>query len=130
MAGGLPDQAVELLEPLAVSGHLTRTCTGLSSFALAATGRRWDAAAAFERLRDGLAESYGVAPEPETTAVYRRLFVGGTPDPGTRPHNLPTLSRTSSSVAIVNWLSWAGCSNGRACSRSPGPGAQARPAWP
>ena len=60
--------------------------------ALAATGRRWDAAAAFERLRDGLAESYGVAPAPETTAVYRRLFVGGAPDPGTCPHNLPTLS--------------------------------------
>ena len=60
--------------------------------ALAATGRRWDAAAAFERLRDGLAESYGVAPSPETTAVYRRLFVGGTPDPGTCPHNLPTMS--------------------------------------
>ena len=60
--------------------------------ALAATGRRWDAAAAFERLRDGLAESYGVAPAPETTAVYRRLFVGGAPDPGSCPHNLPTLS--------------------------------------
>ena len=92
MAGGLPDQAVELLEPLAVARPLDEDVHRSLLLALAATGRRWDAAAAFERLRDGLAESYGVAPEPETTAVYRRLFVGGTPDPGTCPHNLPTLS--------------------------------------
>ena len=92
MAGGLPDQALALLEPLAVERPLDEDVHRSLLVALAATGRRWDAAAAFERLRDGLAESYGVAPEPETTAVYRRLFVGGAPDPGTCPHNLPTLS--------------------------------------
>ena len=92
MAGGLPDQALALLEPLAVERPLDEDVHRSLLVALAATGRRWDAAAAFERLRDGLAESYGVAPAPETTAVYRRLFVGGAPDPGTCPHNLPTLS--------------------------------------
>ena len=92
MADGLPDQALALLEPLAVERPLDEDVHRSLLVALAATGRRWDAAAAFERLRDGLAESYGVAPAPETTAVYRRLFVGGAPDPGTCPHNLPTLS--------------------------------------
>ena len=92
MAGGLPDQALALLEPLAVERPLDEDVHRSLLVALAATGRRWDAAAAFERLRDGLAESYGVAPASETTAVYRRLFVGGAPDPGTCPHNLPTLS--------------------------------------
>ena len=74
------------------SGRSTRTCIGRCWSRWLRAGRRWDAAAAFERLRDGLAESYGVAPAPETTAVYRRLFVGGAPDPGTCPHNLPTMS--------------------------------------
>ena len=90
--GGQPEQALAMLEPLAVERPLDEEVHQSLLVALAATGRRWDAAAAFERLRDGLAESYGVAPSPETTAVYRRLFVGGAPDPGTCPHNLPTLS--------------------------------------
>ena len=92
MAGGLSDQALALLEPLAVERPLDEDLHRSLLVALAATGRRWDASAAFERLRDGLAESYGVAPASETSAVYRRLFVGGAPDPGTCPHNLPTLS--------------------------------------
>jgi predicted ATPase/DNA-binding SARP family transcriptional activator len=91
-AGGQPDQAVALLEPLAVERPLDEHLHQSLVVALAATGRRWDAAAAFERLRDGLAESHGVDPAPETSAVYRRLFVGAAPDPGTCPHNLPTLS--------------------------------------
>ena len=92
VADGLPGQALALLEPLAVEQPLDEGVHRALVVALAATGRRWDAAAAFERLRDGLAESYGVGPTPETTAVYRRLFVGGAPNPGTCPHNLPTLS--------------------------------------
>ena len=92
MADGLSGQALALVEPLAVERPLDEDVHRSLLVALAASGRRWDAAAAFERLRDGLAESYGVAPEPETTAVYRRLFVGGAPDPGTCPHNLPTMS--------------------------------------
>ena len=92
VASGRPDQALAMLEPLAAERPLDEQVHQSLLVALAATGRRWDAAAAFERLRDGLADSYGVAPAPETTAVYRRLFVGGAPDPGTCPHNLPTLS--------------------------------------
>ncbi|MEO5902320.1 MAG: BTAD domain-containing putative transcriptional regulator, partial [Ilumatobacteraceae bacterium] len=92
IGGGLPDQALAVLEPLAAEQPLEEDVHRLLLVALAAVGRRWDAAAAFERLRDGLAESFGVSPARETTAVYRRLFVGGAPDPGTCPHNLPTLS--------------------------------------
>ncbi len=92
VADGLPGQALALLEPLAVEQPLDEGVHRALVVALAATGRRSDSAAAFERLRDGLAESYEVGPTPETTAVYRRLFVGGAPDPGTCPHNLPTLS--------------------------------------
>ncbi|MET0460966.1 MAG: BTAD domain-containing putative transcriptional regulator, partial [Ilumatobacteraceae bacterium] len=92
LADGQPDLALALLEPLTVERPLDEDAHRLLLVALAATGRRWDAAAAFERFRDELGESYGVDPAPETTAVYRRLFVGGAPDPGTCPHNLPTMS--------------------------------------
>ncbi len=92
IAGGQPDSALAHLEPLVAERPLDEDAHRALLVALAATGRRSDAAAAFERLRDELADSLGVAPAPETTAVFRRLFVGGAPDPGTRPHNLPTLS--------------------------------------
>ena len=91
-ADGLPERAVALLEPLTVERPLDEDVHRSLLVALAAMGRRWDAAAAFERLRDGLAASYGVAPADETTAVYRRLFVGGGPAPGAGRHNLPTLT--------------------------------------
>ena len=92
MDAGSVAEALATLEPLAVERPLDEDVQRSLLVALAASGRRWDAAAVFERLRDGLAESYGVAPAPETTAIYRRLFVGGAPDPGACPHNLPTLS--------------------------------------
>jgi predicted ATPase len=91
-ADGRADQALTLLEPLINERPLDEGLHRSLLVTLVAAGRRVDAAAAFERLRDGLAESYGVSPAPETTAVHRRLFVGGAPDPGTRAHNLPTLS--------------------------------------
>ena len=114
MADGLPDQALALLEPLAAERPLDEDVHRSLLIALAATGRRWAAAAAFERLRDGLAESYGVAPAAETAAVYRRLFVGAAPDAASARHNLPT-SSTSFVGRTGNWPSSAGCSNGRAC---------------
>ena len=89
---GRPDEALALVEPLAVERPFDEDVHRSLLVALAATGRRWDATAAFERLRDGLAESYGVSPASETSAVYRRLFVGGAADQGRCPHNLPTMS--------------------------------------
>ncbi len=91
-AEGSPERAVALLEPLSVERPLDEDVHCSLLVALAAAGRRRDAAATFERFRDGLAESCGVAPAPETAAAFRRLFVGGTPDPSTVAHNLPSLS--------------------------------------
>ena len=92
ITGGQPEQALTLLEPLVVEHPLDEDVHRALLVALAANGRRSEAATAFERLRDGLAGAYGVAPTAESTAVYRRLFLGGAPGRGARPHNLPTLS--------------------------------------
>ena len=92
LADGRADEALALLEPAVTERPLDEDLHRPLLIALAATGRRWDAVAVFERLRDGVAAEYGVAPAPATTAIYRRLFVGGAPDPGACPHNLPTLS--------------------------------------
>ena len=92
IAGGQPQHALALLEPLVVERPLDEDVHQSLLVALAASGRRRDAASAFEQLRDQLADSFGVEPAAETTAVFRRLFVGGAPGRATRPHNLPTLS--------------------------------------
>jgi predicted ATPase/DNA-binding SARP family transcriptional activator len=42
--------------------------------ALAATGRRYEALAAFDRLREALAEEYAADPEPATRRLYRDLL--------------------------------------------------------
>jgi predicted ATPase len=42
--------------------------------ALAASGRRYDALAAFDRLREALAEEYAADPEPATRRLYRDLL--------------------------------------------------------
>jgi DNA-binding SARP family transcriptional activator len=50
--------------------------------ALAASGRRYEALAAFDRLREALAEEYAADPEPATRRLYRELLRAGdvTPD--------------------------------------------------
>ena len=42
--------------------------------ALAASGRRYEALAAFDRLREALAEEYAADPEPATRRLYRDLL--------------------------------------------------------
>ena len=42
--------------------------------ALAASGRRYDALAAFDRLREVLTEEYAADPEPATRRLYRDLL--------------------------------------------------------
>jgi predicted ATPase/DNA-binding SARP family transcriptional activator len=92
VAEGRTDDAVALLEPTAAEWPTDEALQRSLVVALAAAGRRLEAAAAFERFRDALEADLGLAPEPETVAVYRRLFIGGTPGPHAGPHNLPTLS--------------------------------------
>jgi predicted ATPase/DNA-binding SARP family transcriptional activator len=47
--------------------------------ALAASGRRYEALAAFDRLREALTEEYAADPEPATRRLYRELLTAGDP---------------------------------------------------
>jgi DNA-binding SARP family transcriptional activator len=53
--------------------------------ALAASGRRYEALAAFDRLREALAEEYAADPEPATRRLYRNLLTAGDPRPDAPP---------------------------------------------
>ena len=58
---------------------------------LAAAGRRSEALARFERLRDDLREGYGTDPDPETRRLYRELLTGShDPRPASPGTNLAT----------------------------------------
>ena len=52
--------------------------------ALAASGRRYEALAAFDRLREALAEEYAADPEPATRRLYRDLLTARDLRPATR----------------------------------------------
>jgi predicted ATPase/DNA-binding SARP family transcriptional activator len=50
--------------------------------ALAASGRRYEALAAFDRLREALVEEYAADPAPATRRLYRDLLTAGDAPPG------------------------------------------------
>jgi predicted ATPase/DNA-binding SARP family transcriptional activator len=60
--------AVTAVDPFHEGAHRTLMT------ALAATGRRYEALAAFDRLREALAEEYAADPEPATRRLYRDLL--------------------------------------------------------
>jgi DNA-binding SARP family transcriptional activator/predicted ATPase len=70
------EAALALLEPLASQRSLDEHLHRVLIEALAGLGRRWEAIEAYERLREGLDDAYAAEPEPETTAIYRRLLTG------------------------------------------------------
>jgi predicted ATPase/DNA-binding SARP family transcriptional activator len=53
--------------------------------ALAASGRRYEALAVFDRLREALTEEYAADPEPATRRLYRDLLTRGGAEPDTPP---------------------------------------------
>jgi DNA-binding SARP family transcriptional activator len=53
--------------------------------ALAASGRRYEALATFDKLREALAEEYAADPEPATRRLYRDLLTAGDPQPAAPP---------------------------------------------
>jgi predicted ATPase/DNA-binding SARP family transcriptional activator len=53
--------------------------------ALAASGRRYEALAVFDRLREALAGEYAADPEPATRRLYRDLLTSGGAAPDTPP---------------------------------------------
>jgi predicted ATPase len=89
VASGEAAAALALLEPVAAQRTFDESLQRSWIAALAALGRRWDALAAYERLRDALEREYAADPEPETKAIYRRVLVGAAAAPARTPHNLP-----------------------------------------
>ena len=86
---GDPSAALAVLDPLVPDRPTDEPMHRVLIAALAALGRRWDAIAAYERLRDGLEKEYAAEPEPPSKALYRRLLTGSAPLATTTPHNLP-----------------------------------------
>ena len=84
--------AVVLLESLAAERPLDEEVHRACLVALVEAGRRTDAVAAYERLRDALENELGIAPAAETREVYRRLFAGGVPASAAVSHNLPAFA--------------------------------------
>ena len=84
--------AVVLLESLAAERPLDEEVHRACLVALVEAGRRTDAVAAYERLRDALEDELGIVPAPETREVYRRLFAGGVPASAGVSHNLPAFA--------------------------------------
>jgi len=89
VASGAPEAALTLLEPLVTHREFDESLHRSWIAALAAIGRRWDALAAYEQLRDALDREYAAEPEPETKATYRRVLIGVAAAPARTPHNLP-----------------------------------------
>jgi predicted ATPase/DNA-binding SARP family transcriptional activator len=94
VASGQAEAALALLEPLAAQRVFDESLQRSWIAALAALGRRWDALAAYEQLRDALDREYAAEPEPETKATYRRVLVGAASAPVRTPHNLPEPTST------------------------------------
>ncbi|MFJ1705043.1 BTAD domain-containing putative transcriptional regulator [Kitasatospora sp. NPDC088346] len=87
---GRAAEAVEVLE--AAGGGLTEPGHRALMRALAATGRRPEALAVYERLRDGLRDDTGSDPDPQTRELYRDLLAGSVeeePAGAGHRHNLP-----------------------------------------
>ena len=91
---GEAQAALALLEPLAEERTFDESLQRSWIDALAALGRRWDALAAYEQLRDALDREYAASPEPETKATYRRVLNGVAAAPARTPHNLPEPTST------------------------------------
>lgn len=85
---GEPEAALALLEPAVAERPLDEPLHRALIEALAAVGRRWEAIAAYERLRDALDTEYAAEPAAETRALYRALLTGSAAATPT-PHNLP-----------------------------------------
>jgi predicted ATPase/DNA-binding SARP family transcriptional activator len=88
-AGGPEAEAFDALQRvLAIDPLHERGVRGLMR-RHAAAGRRSEALARYERLRDDLAAAYGTDPDPETRRLYRDLLTGGLDVADPRAAQLP-----------------------------------------
>jgi predicted ATPase/DNA-binding SARP family transcriptional activator len=86
---GRVEDALAHLEPLAESRPVDEGLHRMLIRALADSGRRWDAFAAYERLRSAVDQEYAAEPEPPTRELYRRLLTGGPSSAPVAAHRLP-----------------------------------------
>jgi predicted ATPase/DNA-binding SARP family transcriptional activator len=70
-------QAVEIASVVTAADPFHEVAHRTLMTALAASGRRYEALAMFDRLREGLAEEYAADPEPATRRLYRDLLTHG-----------------------------------------------------
>jgi predicted ATPase/DNA-binding SARP family transcriptional activator len=70
-------QAVEIASVVTAADPFHEVAHRTLMTALAASGRRYEALAMFDRLREGLAAEYAADPEPATRRLYRDLLTHG-----------------------------------------------------
>lgn len=88
---GQVDEVLPLLKSLAAQRPTDEPSHRALMTALAAAGRRWEALAAFEVLRDALDRELATAPSVETRRLYRRLL-GTDFALAAVAHNLPVVT--------------------------------------
>ena len=87
-AAGEVDEVLPILQSLAAQRPTDERSHRALMTVLAAAGRRWDALAAFEALRDALDRDLATVPSVETSRLYRRLLGTDFARPAVA-HNLP-----------------------------------------
>ena len=78
-------QVVDLMGAVTSEDPFNEGAHRMLMAALAASGRRYEALAAFDKLREALANEYAADPEPATRRLYRELLTAGDPQPVTPP---------------------------------------------
>ena len=86
-------EAAEVLQSLIAGDELNEPGHRALMRVLAAAGRRREALAVYERLRDALRRDAGSDPDPQTRGLYRTLLTGSVEEPAEHGpvyrHNLP-----------------------------------------
>jgi predicted ATPase/DNA-binding SARP family transcriptional activator/tetratricopeptide (TPR) repeat protein len=93
LEAGDADEAVRLLVPAVAAAPRHEPARRALMGALASAGRRQDALAEFESLREALRADSAADPDPQTRALYRELLQAAAPvatrEPAPRPTALP-----------------------------------------
>jgi hypothetical protein len=93
--------------------------------ALAASGRRYEALAVFDRLREALAEEYAADPEPATRRLYRDLLTRGAEPDTPAAAGAAATGRAATACRPARPTAW-----GTARGRSRPPSSAAGASWP
>ena len=83
--GGEHTQAVDIASAVTAADPFHEGAHRTLMAALAASGRRYEALAVFDRLREALAAEYAADPEPATRRLYRDLLTHGGAEPEPPP---------------------------------------------